>query len=119
VYDQIEYFPILAVSDHPCHPSFSRTIRGIEINNGNDLITRGTGVDSLTSGTGNDNDTISVWRVIRAAATQGIDQFIYNSSLGKLLFDADGTGAGAAVQIAFFTSSVKPVLTTSSVTVIA
>jgi hypothetical protein len=32
-------------------------IRGIEINNGNNLITGGTGVDSLTGGTG--NDTIS------------------------------------------------------------
>jgi len=55
--------------------------------------------------------------VIGTAATQGIGQFIYNNSLGKLLFDEDGTGAGAAVEIAFFT--VKPTLTTSSFTVIA
>ena len=57
--------------------------------------------------------------VLGTAATQGIGQFIYNISTGKLLFDVDGTGSGAATQIAIFASTTKPILGTSSFAVIA
>jgi Ca2+-binding RTX toxin-like protein len=55
--------------------------------------------------------------VLGRAANQGIAQFIYDSSTGRLLFDADGTGSGASTQIAILTTN--PVLGTSSFTVIA
>ncbi len=45
------------------------------------------------------------------------DRFIYQSTTGKLFFDADGTGAGAAKEIAFLAGA--PVLTESDFLLIA
>jgi len=114
---------------------------------GTDMLTGGTGVDrftfnSLTENSDNITDfTVSqldqivvsaagfkgglvagtplstAQLVLGTAATQGIGQFIYNSATGKLSFDADGTGTGLATQIAILTT--KPVLGTSSFTIIA
>ena len=41
--------------------------------------------------------------VIGAAAADGSDRIIYNAGTGALFFDADGTGAGAAVQFGWLT----------------
>jgi Ca2+-binding RTX toxin-like protein len=53
--------------------------------------------------------------VLGAAATQAFGQFLYNTTTGQLSWDADGTGAGAAVQIArFLNAGVAVALLTSS-----
>ncbi len=44
------------------------------------------------------------------------DRFIYNTSTGGLLFDVDGTGSIAALQIATLTT--KPTLTNADILVI-
>ena len=51
-------------------------------------------------------------------ATTGANDFIkYESSTGKLYYDADGNGAGAAVQIAVFGVGTHPALTAEDFTV--
>jgi serralysin len=54
--------------------------------------------------------------VIGSAALDADDRIIYNSSNGGLFYDADGNGAGAAVQ--FATLSGAPALIASDFTVI-
>jgi len=54
--------------------------------------------------------------VVGAAALDADDRIIYNQATGALLFDADGNGAGAAVQFAQLLGA--PVLTASDFMVI-
>jgi Ca2+-binding RTX toxin-like protein len=54
--------------------------------------------------------------VIGSAAGDADDRIIYNSATGALLFDADGNGAGAAVQ--FATLAGAPAITASDFLVI-
>ncbi|SEM07518.1 Ca2+-binding protein, RTX toxin-related [Syntrophus gentianae] len=51
-------------------------------------------------------------------ATQADDRIIYNTSTGALFYDADGTGATAAVQIAVIGSTSHPALTNADFMVI-
>ena len=45
---------------------------------------------------------------VNAAANSAARAFLYDSSTGALSFDADGNGAGAAVQLALL--STKPAI---------
>ena len=54
--------------------------------------------------------------VIGAAALDADDRIIYNQANGQLFYDADGNGAGAAVQ--FATLQGSPALTVNDFTVI-
>ena len=54
--------------------------------------------------------------VVGTAAADGDDRIIYNQATGALLFDADGSGVGAAVQ--FATLQGTPVITASDFMVI-
>jgi Ca2+-binding RTX toxin-like protein len=54
---------------------------------------------------------------VGTVALGAADRFIYNSSTGGLLFDADGTGSLAALQIASLTN--LPSLTNADIRVIA
>jgi Ca2+-binding RTX toxin-like protein len=54
--------------------------------------------------------------VVGTAAGDADDRIIYNSATGQLYFDADGNGAGAAIQ--FATLNGHPVITASDFTVI-
>ena len=51
------------------------------------------------------------------AATQAFGQFLYNTGNGQLLWDADGTGGGAAVLLA--TLSGAPAITASDIEVVS
>ncbi|HEY8085122.1 MAG TPA: hypothetical protein VIE69_05920, partial [Methylophilaceae bacterium] len=50
-----------------------------------------------------------------AVAHDATDHFIYNSSSGALYYDADGSGAGAKVQIATLGTTVHPALTAADI----
>jgi serralysin len=54
--------------------------------------------------------------VVGSAAADASDRVIYNSLTGQLFYDADGTGAGAAIQ--FATLSPGLTITASDFTVI-
>jgi Ca2+-binding RTX toxin-like protein len=48
--------------------------------------------------------------VIGTVALDANDYFIYNSNTGALFYDADGNGAGAAIQIAVLGTSTHPTI---------
>ena len=48
-------------------------------------------------------------------ASHATDRIIYNSTTGVLLYDADGTGSAAAVQIAQLGTSTHPALTAADI----
>jgi serralysin len=71
-----------------------------------DAVFAGLGLGTLSSGAFH----------VGAAAHDADDRIIYNSATGALMFDADGNGAGAAVQ--FATLNAGPILTASDFVVI-
>lgn len=56
---------------------------------------------------------------VGASALDTLDRIVYNSSTGALYYDANGSGAGAAVQVALIGTSIHPTLSTSDFLVIA
>ena len=52
-----------------------------------------------------------------ANSAAGIGQFVYETDVGRLWWDADGTGAGARVSIATFTG--LPAVTAADLIVLA
>ena len=110
----------------------------IDTGSGNDRIAGGQGVDILTGGLGRDsfvyfaapeggdfitdfesgndqfelhglNLTGDAWFVAGTTATAAQAQVIWDSSTNRLLYDADGTGAGQAVVLATLQSGAKVV----------
>jgi hypothetical protein len=60
-------------------------------------------IDASAFGGGLVAGALAANRLVVAAApvaNQAFGQFLYNTTTGQLSWDADGTGAGAAVQIA-------------------
>jgi len=53
-----------------------------------------------------------------AVAADSNDYIIYNNSTGALYYDADGNGAGLAVQIALLGATTHPALTNADFVVI-
>lgn len=51
-------------------------------------------------------------------ATQSDDRIVYNTTTGDLYYDADGSGAGAAIKFAAFSTTVKPVLSAADFIVV-
>jgi hypothetical protein len=47
--------------------------------------------------------------VMGTTANQAFGQFLFNTSTGQLRWDADGTGAGAAVNVAILSNGGNPV----------
>ena len=54
-----------------------------------------------------------------AAATEASHRIGYDQATGKLVYDADGVGGAAPIEIATLTNPVKPVLSASDFVVIA
>ncbi len=53
-----------------------------------------------------------------ASAHDADDRIVYDRTTGAVAYDADGSGAGAAIRIAVLTSAVKPALTAADFHVI-
>ena len=65
--------------------------------------------NALFSGLGTATGTLGNGKFYTgAAAHDADDRIVYNKATGVLSYDADGSGAGAAVTIAILTSAVKP-----------
>ncbi|WP_074701849.1 lipase family protein [Nitrosomonas ureae] len=56
---------------------------------------------------------------VGASALDTLDRIVYNSSTGALYYDVNGSGAGAAVQVALIGTSIHPTLSASDFLVIA
>jgi Ca2+-binding RTX toxin-like protein len=66
-------------------------------------------------GTVNASDFVSSTTAAGATAHDATDHFIYNSSTGALYYDADGSGAGAKVQIATLGTTAHPALAAADI----
>jgi Ca2+-binding RTX toxin-like protein len=74
---------------------------------------------AATIGTVSASDFVSSSNAAGAVARDATDHFIYNSGTGALYYDADGSGAGAKVQIATLSapsaSAPHPALTAADI----
>ena len=100
------------------------TFRYLNSTEGNDSITDflagvdklqvvGTGFANLAAGALNGANFVSG---ATPTATAAAPQFLYNSTSGQLSFDADGTGAGVAVNIVTLVG--QPVITSANIVVV-
>lgn len=77
---------------------------------------QGDKIELVGSVFGVDGATFASAFVVGTAALDGDDRILYNAATGQLFFDADGNGAGAAVQFATLTGN--PVLVASDFVIV-
>jgi serralysin len=73
-----------------------------DFNVADDVMHLDTGIFGIAAGT-----LAAGTFVIGSAAGDADDRIIYNSATGAVLYDADGNGAGAAIQFATLTAGIS------------
>lgn len=87
---------------------------------GNDKIALSTAVFTALASSNTAEHSLSAGRFVGAAqAADSNDFIVYNAQTGALYYDADGSGRGAAVQIALVGNQTHPTLTATDFVIVA